>query len=587
MAILPALGCPARFTSRGRAAHGPTIPFVASITLALALAISVVPSARAATITIVNGDGAGEGFNDPTPVAPVGGNPGTTLGDQRLNVFNHAASIWGGILPSTVTIQVVAAFDPQFCSAGSAVLGSAGPQSVHADFPGAELPNTWYTQALANKLSGTDQDTAEDIAATFNSDVDNSTCLGGVDWYYGLDSNEGNDIELLPVVLHELGHGLGFLTLVDLGSGQLLSGTPDIYTRFMFDKSLGLSWSAMTDAQRLLSRGNNGNLVWDGYATTFQAPYVLELRTETIVPPPAFVPGTFFTPEARFGPPLTTTGVTAMVVEVFDGTGGPDACQPILNGAALNGKIAYIDRGGCSFEFKVSAAQAAGAVGVIVVNDVAGAPFRMPGSNPSITIPSVMISKDEGDVLREDVNAELVTATLRRNPTVRAGTHPDGEVQLYAPAAVEPGSSLSHFDVTASPDLLMEPFINDGLGAGVDLTQLVFEDIGWLPRVTSAPAPESPLPQRFRVRSAPNPFRPATVISVELPRGGRTRVAIFDLQGRLVKRLHDGWLPGGRHSVTWDGADAQGRSAAAGVYFARIEVSGVRAASQRLVKLEN
>ena len=49
--------------------------------------------AHAATITIVNNDNPGEGFNDPTPVAPVGGNTGTTLGEQRLIVFETAARI--------------------------------------------------------------------------------------------------------------------------------------------------------------------------------------------------------------------------------------------------------------------------------------------------------------------------------------------------------------------------------------------------------------------------------------------------------------------------------------------------------------
>ena len=48
-----------------------------------------------ATITIVNKDPVGVGFNDPTPAAPVGGNAGTTLGQQRLNVFQAAAAIWG------------------------------------------------------------------------------------------------------------------------------------------------------------------------------------------------------------------------------------------------------------------------------------------------------------------------------------------------------------------------------------------------------------------------------------------------------------------------------------------------------------
>ena len=69
------------------------------------LFLVAVASPRAATITIINLDGAGEGFNDPTPATPVGGNPGTTIGQQRLNVFQEAANIWGGLLPSAVEIR--------------------------------------------------------------------------------------------------------------------------------------------------------------------------------------------------------------------------------------------------------------------------------------------------------------------------------------------------------------------------------------------------------------------------------------------------------------------------------------------------
>ena len=57
------------------------------------MAVIVTPVAHATTITVVNNDGAGEGFNDPTPVALVGGNTGTNLGDQRLIAFQHAADI--------------------------------------------------------------------------------------------------------------------------------------------------------------------------------------------------------------------------------------------------------------------------------------------------------------------------------------------------------------------------------------------------------------------------------------------------------------------------------------------------------------
>ena len=66
----------------------------------------------AATFVIVNGDGPGEGFNDPTPAAPIGGNSGTTVGQQRLNAFQYAANIWGARLTSSVPIRVRGRVEP-------------------------------------------------------------------------------------------------------------------------------------------------------------------------------------------------------------------------------------------------------------------------------------------------------------------------------------------------------------------------------------------------------------------------------------------------------------------------------------------
>ena len=93
--------------------------------LTMLLTLAVASVSNATVITILNNDGPGEGFNDPTPLAPVGGNPGTTLGQQRLFVFQKAADIWAGLLTSSVPIIVRAQFDPQTCTATSAVLGSA------------------------------------------------------------------------------------------------------------------------------------------------------------------------------------------------------------------------------------------------------------------------------------------------------------------------------------------------------------------------------------------------------------------------------------------------------------------------------
>ncbi len=220
------------------------------------------------TITIVNADAAGEGFNDPTTAVPEGGNPGSTRGQQRLNVFNHAAGIWAGFLDSQVPIRIQARFDPLTpCTPSGGVLGAAGPTTVHALSGGhAPFDNTWYVAAQADKLKGADQSPANpDIVATFNSNID-AGCLGaGTRFYYGLDNaTPSGRINLLVVVLHEIGHGLGFLSLTDEDSGELFNGKPDVWAHFMYDRSRGKLWADMTNAQRAASATNAGNLLWDG-----------------------------------------------------------------------------------------------------------------------------------------------------------------------------------------------------------------------------------------------------------------------------------------------------------------------------------
>src|SRR5215831_6672793 len=176
------------------------------VALPLALLLVHTPVV-AATITIINADGANEGFNDPTPVAPVGGNSGTTLGQQRLIVFQTAANIWGGLLASSQTIHVNSQFNALSCNSTSGVLGSAGPASINANFSGAEFTGHWYNVALANAESNSDLNPGiAEINAQFNSSVGLTGCLDGSSWYYGLDDNHGaTGIDLLVVVLHEMG----------------------------------------------------------------------------------------------------------------------------------------------------------------------------------------------------------------------------------------------------------------------------------------------------------------------------------------------------------------------------------------------
>jgi cysteine-rich repeat protein len=227
----------------------------------LALAVR----ADATTITVVNLDGAGEGFNDTTAVSPVGGNSGTTLGAQRLIALQYAADIWEGILTSSVEIKIDATFDPLTCSMTSALLGQAGPTLLFRDFPGALVASTWYPQALANKLRGSDNDApTNDIEAMFNSSV-GTTCSFPKTWYYGLDAGAtSSQTDFVTVALHELGHGLGFLSAVDLATGALAGGFQDAYILNLEDHSTTLLYPGMTNAQRVTASTDTGDLHWVG-----------------------------------------------------------------------------------------------------------------------------------------------------------------------------------------------------------------------------------------------------------------------------------------------------------------------------------
>lgn len=237
-----------------------------------ALALAACGAAHAATITVVSADGAGEGFNDPAaPPANAGCNAGETLGACRLRVFNVAGAQWGALLQSGVTITVSAKMDPQTCTQSSAVLGSAGPVNAFANFTNRPRANIAYVVALANSYAGSDLSAANpDINATFNVSIDTG-CFGNrPGWWYGTNPNvapQASRLPLLPVVFHELGHGLGFSSLYDPTSGDALTSQPPIWGFYLYDLSTSQLWKDMSSTQRAASAKNDPNLVWTGPKT--------------------------------------------------------------------------------------------------------------------------------------------------------------------------------------------------------------------------------------------------------------------------------------------------------------------------------
>src|SRR5205823_260639 len=198
---------------------------------------------------------------------------GTTLGQQRLNAFQFAASLWGATINSGVTITIQATWEPLSCSTTDGdTLGSAGTTSIFANFPNAPQTNTWYSAALANALAGTDLDSSTaEIRARFNINIGTPSCSGSSPFYLGLDNNHGSGTDLVTVLLHEFSHGLGFQTFTDPSTGTQAGTTtkrPSIFDNFLFDNNTSKTWSQMTNAERQASALNNGHLTWNGPMVT-------------------------------------------------------------------------------------------------------------------------------------------------------------------------------------------------------------------------------------------------------------------------------------------------------------------------------
>jgi len=277
----------------------------------------------------------GVGFADPTvTTSPITSLP-STLGADRVACYEAAVLVWEAVLDISVEIEVDAAFSSQGGTTGSGTpLGFAGPETAHFDFTGAPIASMYYVQAQANQLRGLDLSPANsDLAADFNADVDDPVLVPGFSWYYGIDgAPPGGTIDFFSTILHELGHGLGFLSLVNESTGAKFNGRNDIY-------SAQLQWG---------------------------------------------------------------------------GSGGDAAFNSLTNGG------------------RVSA--------VTSVNEL-----------------------------------EWIGATAIADVTFNPGGNP---VLMYAPASINSGSTLSHWDTSNSPNLLMEPFATDAF-TDVTLETAAFIDMAW------------------------------------------------------------------------------------------------------------
>jgi hypothetical protein len=515
-----------------------------------------------ATIIIQNNDGTGEGFNDPTPWTPTGGNPATTLGQARLNAFQYAADIWAQCLSSSVTILVRAQMNPQFCNTGSAVLGSAGATTVHRDFAGALQAATWYSQALANSLAGADLSPADpDINATFNSNLNGDPgCLGGIGWYYGFDRNPGGDIDFVTVVLHEIGHGLGFQTFVNLGSGTKLAGFNDTYMLNL--EHLGAvppDYPNMTDAQRVTASISDPDLVWVGGSVTAEHPNV---------PITLGLNGVYMRIHA---PNPQAPG--SSVSHWSSGVGPNEVMEPAYTGANHDPSLA-----------------------LFLMEDIGWA------LDPNCFCPATPTTLANADTHTVDVAASIwtlrveldnagsndalnVQATMSNGPawlnildancsygTIVAGTSSFGTPDSYRLdiSGWPGGSFFVDLDVSRQDDC--GNIYNDVFRQELDPSNL--------PTAVGDFTAVSGLEQ-----NVPNPFNPETQITYRIAGEELVTLTVYDVSGKRVRTLVNKRQPAGVYTATWNGRDDRGNPVSSGVFFYRMSAGGFEQ-TRRMVLLK-
>jgi hypothetical protein len=448
-----------------------------------------------ATITVINNNKPNEGFNDPTPVEPVGGNTGRTLGAQRLIAFQYAANQWGSTIDSKVEIRIAASFEALPCDANSAVLGAAGAAEIFSDFANAPK-RAWYPSALASKLAGTDMASAgvPHIRARFNSRLGLfPDCLPGAPFYLGTDNQHGDQVDLVSVLLHEIAHGLGFQSFTDDENGEQYENLPSVWDYYLVDSRTERPWVSMSNDERRLSAISGPYLAWNGPLVSAALGGVLRPRSNLAISgrKAGTTKGNYEVGDASFGPELGARAVNGQLMPVVDQADGTGlACDALnaKNARAVRGNIGLVDRGTCAFTVKARHLQDAGAKGMVVVDSAPGPVTPLGGEEASISIPAVRIGFDDGKALKAVLakhtrNKSGVVASLGVDPKRLAGTDIGKRIRMHSPVENEPGSSVSHFTVDARGNQLMEPAINTDLQHAVkpsqDLTYTLLQDIGW------------------------------------------------------------------------------------------------------------
>lgn len=467
--------------------------------------------------------------------------------EAAMEAVQLALDIWEFHLQSTVPIKVRAIWQGDF---PGTVIGSAGPTRIARVPSPVGEENTWYTIAQANSMLGFDilETVAEEdhhINMQINCNFD--------DWYFGTDANPPEDtVDFVTVILHEIGHGVGFLGTMQgdedtevAGWGISANNTNDpiIYDRFVEDgagnsivdesvysNNSNQLYNAVTGgAGGIFFNGLQANSRYTGDPVPLYAPTPWEqgssfshLETEIFTD----TDDALMRPVVDRANAIHTPG--AIMCAMLEDQGWPlgNSCLDLMN---VESSIVFTES---ALDFGISNAFRTIELPVSIMNDfTAEDPLRG----------RIVVDSDH-----------FTTATAAQNFSLNPGESAEFNIR-YIPIGIgsHDASALLFHNSTEREN----PIVIELAGEAIE------------------PGRQVALEQNY-----PNPFNTSTTIPYAITHDSRVQIEIYNTAGQRVAKPVDQFQTRGRYEVSFDAGNL-----ATGVYYYRILVEDVQEFKQLIL----
>lgn len=420
--------------------------------------------------------------------------------DAARGAFQRAVDTWSAVLNSSQTITVSADWD----ALSPGVLGSAGPGAFYGVTVGSATH--WYSLAMTEALTGSNY-ADPDIVARFGSQFSN--------WYTGTGAPGSSEYDLESVVLHELGHGLGFVSLTNLDDGVDNGSSNPAECQNVANEGCLLSGSYMARFDGFLE-DSGGTLLSD---------------TGTYTDPSTALGGALVSDALYFGGPLAEAANSSARVALYAPPSWSRGSSIAHLGEAFN------ETANTLMTYSIGAGELARAPGPVtcgLLRDLAGTGFVDQSGCASLPLPVELVRFDA----RQDGRAVVLTWTTATE-TNNAGF--DVEQASPVGAAWETVGFVAGKGTTLERQTYHYRIAQAAPGhTRFRLRQRDFDG-------TTAFSPEVDvtitIPTRYEAAVYPNPFNAQAAVTLTVATEQPVRVEILNALGQRIAVLHDGILP--------------------------------------------